>query len=172
MRPETARAPHRLSSASFVYFSQRGSSFRKQLLRTSPPVLRTRPPVIRARPQTHFFSPENSFYTTRLRNAGCPSRAEVGGRGRLSGSNPQPLSGPNLISAGLELLCFEGGGGGGAAFQNGGQINPLTILWDRGFKERDGFRDPPTPAIFKMLSEPISRRLLSAWPPDGGAFWS
>lgn len=114
--------------------------------------------------KTHFIQPD--------------SVTQVVLRGRRSGGGGAFLDQihshcPGLTSFLQDLNYFVlKGGGGGAAFQNGGQINPLTILWDRGFKERDGFRDPPTPAIFKMLSEPISRRLLSAWPPDGGAFWS
>lgn len=60
--------------------------------------------------------------------------------------------------------------GENVAFQNGGQINQLTILWDRRYKERGGFSEFPLP-YFKMLFEPISRCLLSAVSPlDGGAF--
>lgn len=60
--------------------------------------------------------------------------------------------------------------GENVAFQNGGEINQLTILWDRRYKERGGFSEFP-PAIFKMLFEPISRCLLSAVSAlVGGAF--
>lgn len=74
----------------------------------------------------------------------------VNRRQRLAvGSNPLSLCRPNLILGGVELLCF---GGENVAFQNGGQINQLTILWDRRYKERGGFSEFPLPYLRCCLS--------------------
>lgn len=57
----------------------------------------------------------------------------------------------------LEPVPFFWGGGErereNVAFQNGGQINQLTILWDRRYKERGGFSGfPPLPYLRCCLS--------------------